>query len=461
MIAGAAEASALDIANAVRSATISAVEVVEQHLDRIRTDNPRLNALTVTFADRARAEAERVDAAVARGEDPGPLAGVPFSVKENIDLTWSASTSGWRGLAEAVPDRDATVVRRTREAGAIPIGRGNMPDFGMRWDTDNDLFGRTLNPFDASRTAGGSSGGDAVAVATGMAALGLGNDFGGSVRIPAAANGLFGIRPSVGRVPRAAVRGTPVAMTLQQFSVNGALARTVDDLELWLDVVGGFDADDPVSLDLDLRPAEEQPRRVAVLRDPLGWGVDAEVEASVESIASRLEAAGWQVEAAEPPLLEEAAVLWRRLACTDMLLTLDPAALPQPLGASATAFLRDSTAAARPYETSADYAAAWAQRAVVAAEWRRFQRELPVILGPVLATRVPPVDFDLGGPDAATAAWRSLRLTVVANFLGLPAVAVPAGLDSGGVPIGVQLIGPAHADRFVLSAARDAGSRRA
>lgn len=461
MIAGAAEASALDIANAVRSATISAVEVVEQHLDRIRTDNPRLNALTVTFADRARAEAERVDAAVARGEDPGPLAGVPFSVKENIDLTWSASTSGWRGLAEAVPDRDATVVRRTREAGAIPIGRGNMPDFGMRWDTDNDLFGRTLNPYDPARTAGGSSGGDAVAVATDMAALGLGNDFGGSVRIPASANGLFGIRPSVGRVPRAAVRGTPVAMTLQQFSVNGALARTVDDLELWLDVVAGFDADDPVSLDLDLRPTEEQPRRVAVLRDPLGWRVDAEVEASVESIASRLEAAGWQVEAAEPPLLEEAAVLWRRLACTDMLLTLDPAVLPQPLGVSATAFLRDSTAAARPYETAADYAVAWAQRAVVAAEWRRFQRELPVILGPVLATRVPPVDFDLGGPDAATAAWRSLRLTVVANFLGLPAVAVPAGLDSGGVPIGVQLIGPAHADRFVLSAARDAGSRRA
>ncbi|WP_169580983.1 amidase family protein [Microbacterium thalassium] len=461
MIAGAAEASALDIAAAVRSATISAVDVVDAHLDRIRTDNPRLNALTVIFADRARAEAERVDAAVARGEDPGPLAGVPFSVKENIDLTWSASTSGWRGLADAVPDRDATVVRRTRHAGAIPIGRGNMPDFGMRWDTDNDLFGRTLNPYDPARTAGGSSGGDGVAVATGMAALGLGNDFGGSVRIPAAVNGVFGLRPSFGRVPRAAVRGTPVAMTLQQFSVNGALARTVDDLELWLDVVAGFDADDPVSLDLDLRPTEAPPRRVAVLRNPLGWGVDPEVEASVETVASRLEAAGWQVEAAEPPMLEQAAVLWRRLACTDMLLTLDPAVLPQPLGASATAFLRDSTAAARPFETAADYAAAWAQRAVIAAEWRRFQRMLPVILGPVFATRVPPVDFDLGGPDAATDAWRSLRLTVAANFLGLPAVAVPAGLDSGGVPLGVQLIGPAHADRFVLSAARDAGTRRA
>ncbi|MFK4837581.1 amidase, partial [Microbacterium sp. ZW T2_14] len=241
-------ASAASIAAAVCAGDVSALEVVEAHLDRIARRNPEVNAVTVVFADRARAAAADIDAAVAAGHDPGPLAGVPFSVKENIDLTWSATTNGWRGNADAVPAQDATIVRRMRRAGAVPVGRGNMPDFGMRWDTDNDLFGRTLNPWRPDRSAGGSSGGDAVAVATGMSSLGLGNDFGGSLRLPAYAAGVVGLRPSRGRVPRAAVRGQPVALTLQQFSVNGPLARTVDDAALALGVMEGWDADDPVSV---------------------------------------------------------------------------------------------------------------------------------------------------------------------------------------------------------------------
>ncbi|MEU1971011.1 amidase family protein [Microbacterium sp. NPDC019599] len=445
---------AFAIADAIRQRRVTAAELIDRHLARISHDNPRLNALTVVFADRARREADAVDAALAAGTEVGPLAGVPFSVKESIDLTWSATTQGWRALADAVPERDAVVVSRLRATGAIPVGRGNMPDFGMRWDTDNDVFGRTVNPWSASVSAGGSSGGDGVAVATGMSALGLGSDFGGSIRIPAFANGVAGLRPSLGRLPRAAVSDQPVALTLQQFSVNGVLARRVDDLERSLPLLEGVDAGDPVSLDLPSVSAEA-PRRVAVTRDPLGWGVDDAVAAAVDRAAASLSAAGWEVEHVEPPLLEEAAVLWRRLACTDMAFTLDPAQLPVPLGRSATAFLRDSTAAARPYETAREYAEAWARRAVVAAAWRRLQQEFPIILGPVLARRMPPPDFDLGGQDAATRAWRDLRLTVAVNFLGLPSVAVPTGLDERGMPTGVQLIGPMHGDRLALAAARD------
>jgi amidase len=157
----------------------------------------------------------------------------------------------------------------------------------------------------------------------------------------------------------------------------------------------------------------------------------------------------------EPPHLEEAAILWRRLACTDMLWSLDPSRLPMPLGRSATRFLRDSTAAARPFSTAAEYAQAWARRAVIEATWRRLQVEHPIVLGPVFADALPAPDFDLGGREQADAAWRALRLTVAVNLLGLPAVTVPTGLGAAGLPTAVQLIGPMHGEAAALAAARD------
>jgi amidase len=446
--------SAVDIAAAVREGRLSAHAVVEEHLARIGRVNPAVNALTLVFADRARTAAAEVDAALTAGRDPGPLAGVPISVKENIDLTWSATTNGWRGLADAVPARDATIVRRLRDAGAVPVARGNMPDFGMRWDTDNDVFGRTMNPWNRERSAGGSSGGDAVAVATGMSAIGLGNDFGGSLRLPAYAAGVVGLRPSLGRVPRAAVQGQPVALTLQQFSVNGPMARRVDDVALALRVMQGWDADDPVSVAApELRP-DEVPRRVGVVRDPAGLAVDAEVAGGIDRAAASLIRAGWEVVDVDAPLLEEAAVLWRRLSCTDMLISLDPATLGQPLGRSATAFLRDSTAAARPYDSARDYAEAWARRAAIAAEWRRLLVDVPVILGHVSTSPMREPDYDLGGQDAADRAWRDLWLTVVVNFLGLPALALPTGLGADGLPTGVQLIGASFGEEVLFEAGR-------
>ncbi|MFK4838033.1 amidase family protein, partial [Microbacterium sp. ZW T2_14] len=193
---------------------------------------------------------------------------------------------------------------------------------------------------------------------------------------------------------------------------------------------------------------------VGVVRNALDAGADPDVAAGIERAAASLARDGWDVVAVDAPRLEEAAVLWRRLSCTDMLLSLDPVALGQPLGRSATLFLRDSTAAARPYETAGEYAEAWAQRAPIAAEWRRLQVEVPLLLGPVSASRLRGPDYDLGGSEPADRAWRDLWLTVAANFLGLPALALPTGLGDDGMPAGVQLIGPLWGEDILLDAGR-------
>lgn len=193
--------SATELAAAIAGGEVTSRAVLESFLGQIARANPRVNAATVVFAERSLAEADAADRARDAGEPLGPLHGVPFSVKENIDLTWSASTSGVAAFQAAIPAEDDVVVARLRAAGAIPLLRTNMPDLGMRWHTDNDLFGETLNPWDPARSCGGSSGGEAVAIATGMVPLGLGNDYGGSLRLPAFAAGITAIRPTMGRVP--------------------------------------------------------------------------------------------------------------------------------------------------------------------------------------------------------------------------------------------------------------------
>jgi amidase len=449
--------SLLELAAAIRSRETTSRAVIDAHLARIDEVNPVVNALTVVFHDRARELADAVDAAFEAGVDPGRLAGVPFTVKENIDLTWSASTSGWLFLKDApAPALDATMVRRLLDAGAIPIGRGNMPDWGLRWDTDNDLFGRTINPWDAARVPGGSSGGDAVAVATGMTPLGLGNDYGGSLRLPAYAAGVAALRPSAGRIP-GPMREVhePVALSLQFFAVNGPIARRVDDLDVAFSLMHGADGSDPTATSIPHASSYDGPRRVAVVRDPLGWGVDPQVAAAVDRAAAALADAGWEAVEVEPPLIEESATLWRQISTTEMIGAFLPGALPAPLSDGSTTYFLDNSTEIEILESGQAYGGAWAQRTLIAAAWERFQSEYPVVLGPVSARRMPEIGFDLSGPAATTELWRSHRLLVTVNFLGLPSVAVPTGLDDDGLPTGVQLIGPRNGDHVAIAAGRD------
>jgi amidase len=448
--------AAVEIARLVRDGGTTAVRVVQEHLDRIAAVGPTVGALPVVLAEQALAGAAEVDRRVAAGEDPGPLAGVPLSVKLNVDVAGSPTSHGVRALADAVPQRDAPVVERWRRAGAVVVGRGNMPDLALRWHSDNALHGATTNPWDPALSPGGSSGGEAVALATGMTALGLGNDYGGSLRLPALAAGVLSLRPTAGALPSATdLPPVDPGPTMQLFGVQGPMARTVDDLALAFDVARGRHPRDPLSLDAVLAPPA-QPGPVAVLVDPAGWGVDDEVAAGVLRAADALRDAGHPVReidaAAVADLVAGAAGAWLDLVVTDLATTVAP--VMRDLGsADAVRFLDDFLALA-PALDREGWIGALVRRHALLRGWDELTAEHPIVLGPVAADGVPPVGRDLTGPDGVRAMWRSHGLLVAVNLLGAPAVALPAGPDRRGIPTGVQLIGARHTERLLLAAAR-------
>ena len=264
--------SATELAQRIASRQISSAEAVDAHLARIDAVNPALNAVVRVLADEARASAVLADKRLAAGEVAGPLHGVPFTVKENIDMAGLPTTWGVPALANAIVPLDAPVVERMRAAGAIPIGRTNLPDMALRIHTDSSLHGLTRNPWHPGRTAGGSSGGDAAALASGMSPIGLGNDIGGSLRNPANACGIASIRPSAGRVPDAGfVPREDRLLAVQLMHVQGPMARRVADVRLGLRVLMGAHPRDPWSIDAPFEgPPLAQPIRVAVLPEPPG-----------------------------------------------------------------------------------------------------------------------------------------------------------------------------------------------
>ena len=266
--------SATDLAEAIRSRQASSQEVIEAHLRRIEAVNPSINAVTVVLGEQAIDAAKAADRAVVGGGELPPLHGVPFTVKENIDLAGTPTTLGLKALAGAYPRLDAPVVERLRAAGAIPIGRTNCPNFTLRWHTDSELWGATVNPWDRSRTPGASSGGEAAALATGMSPLGLGNDGLGSLRWPAQCCGISVLKPTLGRIPHATTI-EPVDMPIgyQLTAVEGPMARRVADLRAAFEVLAGPSWRDPWSVPAPLRgPEPAKPIRVALVVDPAGQG---------------------------------------------------------------------------------------------------------------------------------------------------------------------------------------------
>jgi amidase len=441
---------ACELAEAIRNKAVTSREVVEAHLSRIEAVNPAVNAVTVLLAEQARSAADAADRALAGGEELGPLHGVPITVKENIDLIGSATTQGLVAMKDAVPARDAPHMTRMKVAGAIPIGRTNLPDVGLRYHTDNALRGATKNPWNARLTPGGSSGGEAAALATGMTPLGMGNDYGGSLRWPAQCCGVSSLRTTLGRVPKAsALPPEDAAITSQLFSVHGPMARHARDLRVALACMSGDDPRDPWWVPA---PAvgPDVPRRVAVAADPAGEGVDPDVAAGVREAAEVLREAGYEVEEIDPPLIAEGRDLFAQLITAELRATLYPLLKPVA-SADALRFLELSFECV-PQLDYAGYISAFARRSAVAREWRQFHARFPLVLGPVVAMKPFPVGFDVAGPDEFNAIIRAFRLTGLVNLLGLPAAVVPVGV-AGDLPQAVQLIGDRYREDLCLDAA--------
>ncbi len=438
-----------ELAQLIGNSELSPVEVVRSLRERAAAVNPALNAL-VTPVERAEELARAAESAVREGRELGPLCGVPFTVKDTFDTAGTRTTRGSRLFADRVPDRDATVVERLRGAGAIPLAKTNTPEFALLWETDNLVFGRTVNPWDPARTAGGSSGGEATAIAAGLSPLGLGSDLGGSIRLPAHYCGVVGLKPTHGRVP---LTGHWPEVLLGFFHA-GPLARSVEDAALALAVISGPDGRDWY--------AEPGPRaaagagtarqRAGVLVDGFG-PVDAEVGATVRAAAAALAAAGYAVEDARIPGLEGHD--WNLLT---MVL----------YGAGGGAFFRgvigdrwdDLHPALRRrlsarVESIDDYLAAEAAVEELRRDLGAFFAAHDVLVCPTGLT--PAHEHD--APEVAIAGERfpartTMRATIPFDLSGSPALTVPFGQSAEGLPIGVQIVGRRWEDDVVLAAGR-------
>ena len=434
--------SAVELAGMIRAKEVSSREVIEAHLERIDAVNPKVNAIVETLAGQAREAAGRADRAVAAGERLGPLHGVPITVKQNIDVAGTATTLGLTAFKNALAPCDGPPVERLSEAGAIVIGRTNMPDFALRWHTDSALAGATLNPWNPTTSPGGSSGGEAVSLATGMSPLGIGTDLGGSVRIPAAACGVMSLKPTWGRVADVSVVAPPPTRGIAQMDTTGPLARSVADLRVALSVLSRPSDRDPRYHELE--DHVEFPARFAVA---IPEGTHPEIRAAVSSAATALQAAGWTREDTDPPDLAGAFESWLAVIGHDVAESLP--VLREVCGEQALQFLELMMAVIPQVDDAAFDALLGERRSQLVEQWAAFNANVPLVVTPTLTQPTFAAGADLVDPVAVT---QSVACIPPVNLLGLPAAVMPVG-EAAGLPTGVQLIGQAWREDVCLAAA--------
>jgi amidase len=447
--------TATETAQLVRDRKVSAVEVCQAALERLENVNPRINAVVQRTDDHALEAAHAIDAAVARGEDPGPLAGVPVTIKANIDQKGYATTNGLKIQANLVAEEDSPIVTNFKRAGAVIVGRTNTPAFSLRWFTRNTLHGHTRNPHNAALTPGGSSGGAASSVAAGICAIGHGTDIGGSIRYPAYACGIQGLRPTLGRIAAANFTGADRHIGAQLMAVSGPLARSVADLGLALGAMTAKDLRDPWWTPVPLETGDF-PKRAALTVSPEGLSVQPAVEKALRDAADRLRDAGWEVVETEcPPFREPArlqALLWlaeTRRYGNEMI--------AKEADADAS-FVYAQMERLAPEPDLAGFMDALQKRVTLLRAWNLFLDDFPVLLCPVSA-EVPFADqLDVTSPEAFDRIMEAQLTQVGLPLMGLPGLSVFTG-SSDNVPCGVQLVGGRYKEDVLLAAAAEIEKR--
>ncbi len=440
---------ATEVARRVHAKEVSAREVALSALARLDAVNPKLNAVVQFMPEQALAAADAVDAQIARGEEPGLLAGVPVTVKVNMDQVGFATTNGLKIQADAVATADNPVVANFRRSGAVIIGRTNTPAFSLRWFTSNDLHGPTFNPHDKGLTPGGSSGGAASATAAGIGAIGHGTDIGGSIRYPAYACGIHGLRPTLGRIPAWNPCLPERDIGAQLMAVSGPLARSVRDLRLSLAAMSAPDPRDPwyVPAPLEGPPA---PRRAALCVAPEGMKVAPAVAAALTDGAARLRAAGWEVEemASLPPLREPArlqAQLWLSMLPRGGL------AAAEREGEARSLAVYGHMAKLTAPPSLVEYQDALTARLGFLRAWNLFFERYPVVLMPVSGELPFANEADQQGAEAFAAIIEAQLTQVGLPLLGLPGLALATGMV-GAAPVGVQLVAGRYREDLLLAA---------
>jgi amidase len=438
--------SAAEVASLIRLKKISAKDAAASALARLDAVNPKINAVVDHRPEDVLAQAAAVDAAIGRGEDAGPLGGVPVTVKVNIDQAGFATTNGLKLQRDTVAKSNSPVIDNLRKSGAVILGRTNCPAFSYRWFTTNLIHGDTKNPRDPGITPGGSSGGAGAAVAAGIGHIAHGTDIAGSIRYPAYACGVHGLRPTMGRIPafNAALPERPIGPQIS--AVSGPLARTVGDLRIALAAMSAQDYRDPWWVPAPLEgPA--MPKRIAMCLNPDGLDPVPEVKAAVADAGKRLERAGWIVEEiASTPPLREAADLQTKLWLGDGYeAQLEMAEREGDPGALAC--LRGNRAKVHPFDLSK----ALTRRATLTREWLAFFENYAVLLMPVSGELPFPDQLDRKDEASFARVWHAQLPQIAIPFMGLPGLAVSTGLVDR-VPVGVQLVSGRYREDLCLAA---------
>lgn len=445
--------SAVELASRIRNREVSAVEAAQSALERLNAVNPALNAVVDHRPDEVMARAAAVDAQLARGEDPGVLAGVPVTVKVNVDQAGYATTNGVKLQKDLIAAANSPVVDNLLRAGAVILGRTNTPAFSLRWFTGNALHGDTRNPRNAALTPGGSSGGAASAVAAGIGHLAHGTDIAGSIRYPAYACGVHGLRPSLGRVAAYNAALPERSIGGQLTAVSGPLGRTIADVRLGLAVLAAPDPRDPWWVPAPL-VGPDVPRRAALCVNPDGMDTEPAVVKALQEAARRLTEAGWTVDTLDAvPPMQEAADLQVRMWMADGYDAMLAAAEKEGDQGALVALRgqRDKAAEAN----LNNFSAVLTRRATLTRMWEMFLADYPILLLPVSAELPFPDKLDLQGDAAYARVWRAQMTQIGVPFMGLPGLSVAMGQAMSSVgqsPVGVQVVAGRYREDLCLAA---------